>query len=185
MDDREIVELYQKRNEDAIRATAEKYGRYLRYIVGNVLQDPRDREEVVFGVYEKLWDKIPPDAPENLKAYAAKIARQDAVDLLRRDGAKKRGSGFRESLEELSELFLEPSAPGDVAEETALRESVERFLRGLRSRDRVLFVRRYWYGATVRELSEAEHLGESRVKMILLRLRRKLQEHLEKEGFEG
>ena len=45
MDDAQIVQLYWDRNEQAIRATADKYGNYCISIAKNILGDQEDAEE--------------------------------------------------------------------------------------------------------------------------------------------
>ena len=47
MEDREIIELYWKRNEDAIRQSDNKYGRYCLSIADRILHDMADSEECV------------------------------------------------------------------------------------------------------------------------------------------
>lgn len=51
MEDREIVELYWQRAEQALNETSRKYGGYLRRIAWNILQDDADAEECVNDAY--------------------------------------------------------------------------------------------------------------------------------------
>ena len=44
MDDIQIIELFQKRNEDAIKESRTKYGRYCASIAGNILHSAGSRE---------------------------------------------------------------------------------------------------------------------------------------------
>ena len=55
----------------------------------------------------------------------------------------------------------------------------------LPQQQRKVFVRRYWYMDSIREIAEAYGMGESRVKMILLRERKELAKMLMKEGIEA
>ena len=45
MEDKDIITLYWERSEEAIRATAAKYGSYCAAIIRRVLGDGRDVEE--------------------------------------------------------------------------------------------------------------------------------------------
>mgnify|MGYP002508105738 FL=1 len=45
-----------------------------------------------------------------------------------------------------------------------------------------MFVRRYWYGETIKELAESFGCRQGKVKSVLFRLRRGLRRELEKEG---
>ena len=60
MDDNEIVELYWHRNEQAIKETDDKYGKYCLKISFNILGDISDSEENVNDTYERAWASIPP-----------------------------------------------------------------------------------------------------------------------------
>ena len=63
-----------------------------------------------------------------------------------------------------------------------LTEAINSFLSRLDSTSRILFVRRYWYADSVRDLACSLHLSESRIKSNLFRTRKKLKKHLESEG---
>ena len=62
-------------------------------------------------------------------------------------------------------------------------EVLNRFLEGLPEEKRKIFMRRYWYVSSVKEIAEDFDITESKVKMILLRTRNKLKQVLVKEGF--
>ena len=62
-----------------------------------------------------------------------------------------------------------------------LREALGRFLSGLPKDTRIMFVERYWYMMSVREIAEVHGIGQSRVKMSLSRTRKKLEVFL-REG---
>ena len=90
---------------------------------------------------------------------------------------------------ELEALVLEledcvPAVPS-AEEETEARElsrTIDRWLDGLPREDRVLFVRRYWYGQRLDELSGQLGWSPNRVSQRLLRLRTGLKRYLEREG---
>ena len=64
-----------------------------------------------------------------------------------------------------------------------LKDTLNRFVRSLRSEEQRIFLRRYWYGASIEELAEELGCSQTRVANILLRTRKKLKRYLEKEGF--
>ena len=47
MDEKQIVDLFFERNEDAIKETERKYSRYCNYIAANILESKEDCEECV------------------------------------------------------------------------------------------------------------------------------------------
>lgn len=183
MEDEEIVSLYWERSETAIQETAGKYGRYCHAIAYNILHSHEDSEECVNDTYMRAWNSMPPNRPQALKTFLGRIARNLSLDRYEKLTAKKRGFGeIPLVLEELQECVPHPGVPENIVEDMALAELFDRFLAALPQERRRIFVRRYWYLSPVREIAEAYGLGESRVKVSLMRSRRELRQLLEKEG---
>lgn len=58
------------------------------------------------------------------------------------------------------------------------------FLRQQREEDCTLFIRRYWYSDSIRDLAKRYGWRESKVKSQLFRIRKRLRQALEEEGFD-
>jgi len=175
--------MYFDRSDDAIAESKKKYGKLCLYIAQKVLCSAQDAEEAEMDAYFKAWNEIPPQRPKSLGSFLAVLARRSAIDILRRRTADKRGAEYVDSVDELEECIPSQGAGVDFADSIALRDSIERFLAGLCRRDRVVFMKRYWWSQSVIEISRETALSEGAVKMRLARLRQKLKEHLEMEGF--
>ncbi len=183
MNDRQIVELYWQRDEEAIRASSSRYGGYCRRIAGNILGDWQDVDECLSDTWVGAWNAMPPHRPSRLGLFLGKITRNLAWDTVRARTARKRGGGAcTAALEELGECV--PSVPGadQVVEDRELAEMVNRFLHTLGSRDCSVFLRRYWYVEPLEDIGERYGLNVNTVKTILFRTRKKLKAYLEKEG---
>lgn len=184
MEDNKIVDLFWSRSEDAIFETQKKYGKYCKYIANNVLRDEWDSEECVSDTYVRLWELIPPNRPEKLSVFAAKIVRGLAIDRLRGKLAKKRGVPETEPItDELAECLNGTDLSG-AESGIFLRDAINGFLRGLEKEKRKIFVRRYWYMSSIRDIAIDMKISEGNVKTTLCRLRAELKSFLEKEGFE-
>ena len=84
-------------------------------------------------------------------------------------------------LDELAEVIADEAAfPADTED---LSEVLNAFLGRLKPDARTIFLRRYWFGDSVQEISARSGFGESKIKMSLLRTRQNLKEVLEKEGY--
>ncbi len=183
MEDNQIMDLYWQRSESAIAETREKYGTYCTSIARNILHSREDAEEVVNDTCLKAWDSMPPERPSCLQAYLGRITRNLSLDLWRREHARKRGSGEPELvLSELEECLPARSKAEQAVEEQLLTDCINRFLQELPRQKRNLFVGRYWYLFPVSELAERFGLRENNVNVSLSRMRKKLQQYLEKEG---
>ena len=178
MEDKQIIELFFGRAERAIEECAKKYGAYCRTIAGHMLPNTADAEECVSDTWLRAWNAIPPNRPERLGAFMGRITRNLALDRLR---AEKRQCAIRE---ELGECLTQGDPTGELVERMVLTAALDRFLAGLPQKKRKLFLGRYWYFASVEELSREFGMSQSGVKMTLLRLRRELKELLKQEGIE-
>ncbi len=184
MEDREIVELFWNRKEAAVEAAAQKYELYCRAIIGNILRCEADTEECVNDVWMRAWNAIPPHRPENLATFLGKLSRYAALNRWRDGRSQKRGGGEASlAFDELSECIPDDASPDEALEAKELAEAIDRFLAAQSEMERQMFVRRYWYLDRVDEISKRFGFGQSKVKTILWRLRKRLKEQLEKEGY--
>ncbi len=183
MDDRQIIALFNERSEAALSETANKYGRYCRTVAYNILRNEEDSEECVNDTWMRAWESIPPQCPERLSAFLGKITRNLALNLYKHKIREKRGGGqMMLALEELTECVPGTDSTEEAAEEALLVDVLNRFLEEQPAEKRKVFLRRYWYLCSVKEIAADFGLSESNVKMTLLRMRGKLKQTLEKEG---
>ena len=183
MDDRQIIELYNERSETAISETADKYGKYCYYIAYHILYNEQDSEECVNDTYLKTWQAIPPQCPNKLSAFLGRITRNLALNRYRYYIKEKRGYGQTSLvLDELQECVPAGNSTEQAIDEKLLVEVLNRFLHELSIEKRMMFLRRYWYLSSIKEIAEDYEISEGKVKMTLLRIRNKLKQTLEKEG---
>ena len=183
MDDEKIVELFLKRSQEALNETREKYDTYCRVISTNILSDKQDSEECLNDAYLKLWNSVPPEKPKSLKAYLGCIVRNLSLDRLEKNRAQKRGGGQTEAVFEELAGFIGTSNI-QISETLAIREAINSFLKELDKESRIIFVQRYWYFCSIKEIAVQMEITESKVKMRLSRTKEKLRKHLQKEGFD-
>ena len=116
-----------------------------------------------------------------LAPYVFRVGKNIALTKLRNKTVQKR-SGYEISLSELEECIGGP----ELWEQTsarALGETIDSFLDTLPETNRVIFLRRYWFGDDVKDIAAALKMTESAVSVRLHRTRDKLKNHLIKEGF--
>ncbi len=182
MDDSKIIELYMQRAERAIIETSKKYGRYCHYIAYGILQNDEYAKECVNDTYLRAWDSIPPNSPNSLQTFLGKITRNLSLNKREKLSAEKRGGGQTPLiLDELAECIPDGDASHTV-ENIVIRDALNRFLDGLPTEAQKIFVRRYWYMSSVKEIADEYGLSQSKVSVILFRTRAKLKALLEKEG---
>lgn len=183
MKDEEIIALYQKRSEQALVETEEKYGTYCGTIAKRILQDGEDCKECLNDTWLKLWETIPPVIPKIFSAYVGKITRNLALNMYKHKYAGKRISErMMVSIEELRECVSDRESVESKIEEKMVVEKLNMYLGQLPELERKIFVRRYFYMDTMREIAELYEMKESYVKTLLFRARKKLKEYFQKEG---
>ena len=179
MNETKLIRALQRGQRGALDKVISHYSSYVASIARNVsgVQTTReDLEEIVSDVFIALWrtaERL--DETRPLKSYLAAIARNAAVDRLRRIRPE-------EPLPE-EDILSADEAQGPEAE--ALKreqaETLRRLLLEMAADDREIFVRFYYYRQTVREIAALLGRNESTVKARLARGRARLRERLRRE----
>lgn len=183
MTDQRIIELFWDRNELAINETQTKYGHFCYSIAFNILRNKPDAEECENDTYLSVWNTIPPDRPMCFSAFLGKITRNLSLKRLRSCKTQKRGGNEALlSLDELLECIPDHRSFDEMINERYLTELLNAFLRALPDNERRVFICRYWYCESVKEIAQEFGFGESKVKMMLLRTRQKLLTYLTEKG---
>ncbi len=184
MDDQQIVQLYWDRDEQAIAATAAKYGAYCTTIAQNILGSSRDVEECVNDTYLNAWNTIPPHRPGMLSTFLGKITRNLSFNRYKYNMADKRGGGqLPLVLDELAQCVTSTSDIPTSLEQRELTQAINDFLDTLPDDKRNIFVCRYWYTDSIADIAERFHTKAGTVAMTLSRTRAKLREYLLERGF--
>ncbi len=182
MNDEKIIDLFFARNEDALKQTELKYRNLCLYIASNFLTAREDREEAYNDSLLALWNSIPPESPANLGAYLSEIVRRLSINKSRANNAWKRGK----NVQIVGEEFLSMIEDGtDLAAQFDAKrggELINAFLRASSKSDRKIFIMRYWLDMSIEQISSQTGFGESKIKVTLHRMRKKLAAELAKEG---
>ena len=73
MDGRTITEGFLKRDEKILETALLQYKHYGISIALNILGNPEDAEECYNDALYAAWNSIPPQHPDNFKAYLGKL----------------------------------------------------------------------------------------------------------------
>lgn len=185
MEDEQIVELYWRRDQNAVVESQRKYHPYLSKIAYNILQDVEDSQEVVNDTYFKAWQSMPPQRPSKLSIYLGRLTRHGAIDRYRHHASQKRqGDTYALCLEELEECCGTQQDPQQMLDEELLAQVINRFLETLKPQTRVMFLGRYYFLDSIKEVAQYCGVTESKAKSTLFRVRKALREYLKREGFD-
>ena len=184
MDDKQIIDLYFARKEQAIGETAKKYGKFCFAIARNILGNIPDAEETVNDTYIGAWNSIPPHRPATISTYLGKITRRLALKRWTANRTQKRGGGEAAlALEELAGCIPSDFDVESQMEMAELTQILNKFVRNLSKAERDVFLCRYWYLDSIEAIARRFDFSQSKVKSMLSRTRKKLCAHLQKEGY--
>ena len=182
MNDEDIIELYWSRSENAISETDKKYRQSCMSVANNILNDISDSEECVNDTYLTAWNTIPPQRPKYFPAFLFKIVKNTAITRFYYNHREKRRKEVSVSFDELDECVADASVTDDTVNLREIADAINEFLSGLSREKRVVFVRRYWYYDSISQIAQLCGISEEKTKSMLMRIRNKLKDFLQKRG---
>lgn len=182
MEDKQIVELFWQRNNQAIEEIQNKYGKLCLQLAKRITGNVQDAEEIVNEAYLGVWNKIPPEKPQHLKSFVCRITRNISIDRIRYYQAEKRKSDLSVSLDEIQDILSGTDTPESVYDRKETVAFISDFLREIKSEKRIMFLQRYWYCKSISEIAGEFDITEGKVKVTLHRVRRELKKYLEDKG---
>ena len=180
MDDKEIINLYFARNEEAIRETDIAYGNMVLGLSYRILQSHEDAEENQDDTYLQAWRTIPPVHPFSLRAFILKICRRKALDKLDRRKAKKRNAELVALTDEM-ENCIPDTRQEEEADAKELSRLLNQFLGTLSAEHRDILISRCFCMEPVPAIAKEYGYSETKVRSILFRTRKRLKKYLESE----
>lgn len=183
LDDMQIIDLYFDRDEQAIKETDVKYGKLCFCIADNILSNDEDSEECVNDTYFSLWNSIPPTRPNNFAAYICQIVRNLSLKKLSFNLAMKRTPNMIVSFSELEEILPDDHIDPNIGDE-GIGKLISDFLSKEKEDSRNVFIRKYYFFDSIRDIAKRYSFTESKVKNMLFHTRNRLRKYLKEEGIE-
>ena len=181
MDETQIIDLYFARDEQAIKETQAQYGKRMYAMAYRILNNHEDSEECVNDAYVGLWNTIPPARPNSLLAFACKITRNLSLKKLQYLTREKRSVDLTTSFDELEAVLPDERFAPDASDED-IGKLITQFLKNQKEDVRFVFIRKYFFFDSVKEIAKKRSITESKVKNLLFRARNDLKDYLGKEG---
>ena len=161
-----------------------KYGKVCFSLSYNIVNNRQDAEECVSDAYLGAWNAIPPAQPDPLLPYICKIVRNISLKSYYKKEAAKRSGRFTIAMEEIGACLAAPDTVEAEMEAKELARVIESFLDTLTVKNRVIFMRRYWFSNPCKDIAALVGLTEKNVSVRLTRIRQKKKDYLtEREVF--
>lgn len=181
MEDERIIDLFFERSEQAITELSDKYGRVMTKVAMNALGSMPDAEECVNDAYLGLWNAIPPARPNPLIAFACRIVRNISINRYYSKGFEHRRNGYEECLEDLEAVLGTKESVENEVEGKLLSGYIDEFLNTRNEIDRMIFVRRFFYMDSCKEIANASGLSYNAVRTRLSRIKADLKPFLKEK----
>ena len=178
IDDEKIIELFFERSDQGIQELDNKYGKICHNLSYNILNSRQDAEECVNDAYFGAWNAIPPTRPSPLLSYIVKIVRNISLKIYWRKEAVKRSGYYTIALQEIESYFSDQETVEDEIEARELARIIEEFLDTLSLENRIIFMRRYWFADSYKNIAEFVGLSEKNISVRLTRIREKMKQYL-------
>lgn len=175
MEDAKITKMLSRRDQTGLAELRRKYYRLIMKVCRGILRSTEDAEEVANDTLLAVWERIPPDEPEDLTAYVCRIARCKAINRFHYNTAAIRNADL---LTELDECIPSHSRAEDAFERSELTAALNEWLGTLDEKKRQLFVQRYFYMLSVGEAAKSVSMTPTAATTALLRLRESLKKFL-------
>lgn len=139
-----------------------------------LLADPVEAEDVTQEVLVRLWRRGSEVAPERIRPWLLRVARNACIDSVRR----RRGT--RDAVADIASLDLTESSPNPecLAHASELGNRILRALKTLREPGRSVVVLREIQGMSYEEIGEVLTMSTNNVRVTLHRARRRLRNEL-------
>ena len=183
-DDEKIIELFFARDQQGIQELDLKYGKACHSLSYHIVNDRNDAEECVNEAYFGAWNTIPPENPNSLRSYLLKIVRNISLKLYWKKNAAKRGGQYTIALQEMEACIVDGKTVEDEMDARELARIIEEFLDTLTVENRVIFLHRYWFADSYKDIAALVGLSKKTVSVRLTRIRKKMKQYLiEREVF--
>lgn len=181
MKDKRLILKLKQKDSKALNIIIERYSSYVYTVARNILGNhmaEEDIEEVVSDSFVNLWnnsDKLCEDKP--LTPYLSAITRNTA---------KNRFRIYRTEIS-IDEITDEPAGRDDIQELTENHQAISLVydaVEQLKSVDKEIFIRYYFYGENLEAIADKTSLTLSNCKTKLCRTRKKIKVYLTERGYD-
>lgn len=180
MDDNKLQELLKHNEEQWYGLLLDRYTAYVTAIVSGIAKGSltaSDIEEAAADIFFKVWCKRTDIRTRTLKAFVAQVARNTAIDRLRAKGQEI--VPYEDDVMQVS--YHE--RPDELAIMREQKQIIEEAVDAFGEPEREIFIRFYYFGETIKIISERLCLNATTTKTKLHRMRSKLREIMEERGY--
>jgi len=180
LEDNKMMAALEQDEELWYSMVIDRYTPYVTAIISGIAKGAltsSDIEEVAADVFFKIWLKREQIKAGSMKAYIAQVTRNASIDTLRKMG----GELVPYDDDILQVTYHEH--PDELAIVREQKQIMEDAVDSFGEPDREIFIRFYYFGETVKAISNRLHMNTATTKTKLHRLRSRLKVILQERGY--
>ena len=181
MKDEELVEMFCKGDELAIKILMEQYGRLIYNRCLSITGCHEDAQECYNDCLYNLWLWIPKSRPYRLKLYVIRVAVNISMDLVKHNRALKRNKYQMSCYDDVELLSDYKNNMECYFESYCIKKVLNRLYKNTSPEKVKIFKDRYLRQYKVNDIAARNNMSKSSAKMILMRMRAKLRKYLAEE----
>lgn len=177
LNDRQILEMFERSDERALMETTAKYETYCRTLAYTIVGEEAAAKECFREALRKSWKSCPPKETKSLKTYMGRLTRSKAFRYPEEDPKVANAAEIETIVNELDDCVDSGYLGADILDENdGVVETINAFLNSLPAPKRRLFMIRYWYGMSIRAIAGRRDLPSEEVQAELSDIRADLKE---------
>lgn len=175
--------LVERLKQENVAALGELYELYAKKIYNRcyfILKNKALAEDATQEVFLKAFQNIKSlKDPNSLGGWINRMAYNFCIDFIRKEKKNKQAESNIENFEQLTDFLTEMDT---INQEKEIQKAVLAEIQLLTETERLVILLHYWEGTSVAEIAQQLNMGDSAVKMKLVRTRTKLKDRLKEKG---
>ena len=172
LEDKKIVNGLKAKDTEALEKLIERFGKLVYYIANSMLKDNQEKsyiDECYNDVFTTIWFNIDcfDEGHGNFKGWIVSITKYKALDI------KRNLYKTNKDLEYLEEITEDENKE---LEKIETEEIINKVFKYLDEKDRDIFIKRYFEGYSIREISKMLGFSENYIHARISRSRKKIKE---------
>ena len=180
MKQHKLLKDYMKKNELNIEQIINDYSGYVYTIIKNISsqeQKQEDIEEIISDTFFVLWKNAHKmNENDQISSYLSGVIN----NIMKK---KKREIKVNLNIEDYENILQEQNKVDEIYENEDKIKAMEKALENMNKEDNDIFELFYYAGKKIKEIAKQLNITEFKVKTRLYRIRKKIKQILEKEGY--
>lgn len=180
MKQQKLLKDYMEKNKLNIEQIISDYSGYVYTIIKNISNqefNQEDIEEMISDTFFVLWKnayKI--DRNDKISSYLSGVI----SNIIKK---QKRKMKVEFNIEDYKNILHEHNKVDEIYENKNKIQMIEKVLKNMKKEDNDIFESFYYAGKKIKEIAKELNITEFKVKTRLYRIRKKIKQSLEKEGY--